>query len=465
MKRYIQIFSFALSALFAVTACNVAELDKPNVEDTLTPEETPVPEVVPVPEIPYEIRLMPPTKTANNGLSTVWVDGDKVNVFHAVAGTTDYINDGAFVFSNEDRFTGTIKSELKEGKSYDWYVSYPYDPSMTSPKYMRVTIPTIQTQLADGDMSHLCEKMCPLAGKALEVPAAENPNVMMNHLVTVMKIKVTNYESTPCNLQTVSFAHHTNAGAYTRLAGVHYVDMTTNAMELTPAVEFDGDDFQLPDWESSSDLTKASLLEGDVARPHIKLATPKTLRLNESATVYIVCKPFTIENATQLCVGMNNIKGGVSQAIYGKSPVCKAGAINGIKQGSRLAPPFKSNVKFYHGRKNADGTYTIDNDGWWRCELPKGFDLQGEFNFKDLFTTTNSDAAFTFIDKPNQNATVQGMYDAFASCLNPTTGQWTGNSSLEVNLSFPSNDRSGIFVNSSAGYKVGSWAIMYYEAQ
>ena len=71
MKRYIKIFSFALSALFAVTACNVAELDKPDSEDTLTPE------------IPYEIFLVPPTKTANNGLSTVWVDGDKVNVFHA----------------------------------------------------------------------------------------------------------------------------------------------------------------------------------------------------------------------------------------------------------------------------------------------------------------------------------------------------------------------------------------------
>lgn len=458
MKRYIKIFSFVLSALLAVTACSVVELDNPGSEDA------PTQEVVPTPEIPYEIRLMPPTKTANDGLSTIWVDGDKVNVFHAVAGTTDYINDGAFVFSNEDRFSGTIKSELEEGKSYDWYVSYPYDPSMTSPKYMRVTIPTIQTQLADGDMSHLCEKMCPLAGKVLNVSAAENPNVWMDHLVTVMKIKVTNYESTPCNLQTVSFAHHTNGNVFTQLAGVYYVDVTADVKDLVPAVEFDGDDFRLPDWESSSDLTKASLLEGDVKRPYIRLATPKTLGLNESATVYVVCKPFTIENATLLSVGMNNINGGVSQAIYGKNPVCKAGAINGIKQGSRLAPPFKSNIKFYHGKKNADGTYSFQ-DTWWRCELPKGFDLQGEFNFKDLFTTTNSDARFTLLESVNQNATVQGMYDAFAACLNPDTGQWTGNSSLEVNLNFPDTDRSGIFVNSSAGYNIGSWAIMYYEAQ
>jgi hypothetical protein len=120
-------------------------------------------------------------------------------------------------------------------------------------------------------------------------------------------------------------------------------------------------------------------------------------------------------------------------------------------------------VNFYHGKKNPDGTYTIDNEDWWRCELPKGFDLQGSFNFKDLFTTTNSDARFKMIDKPNQNVTVQSMYDAFKSCLDENSGQWNGNDDLDVNLYFPETDRSGIFVNSSAGYKVGSWAIMYYE--
>lgn len=457
MKRYIQIFSFALCALFAMSACKMVELDDPKTE------ETPAPEVPPTPEFPYEIRLMPPTKTANEGLSTIWVDGDKVNVFHAEAGTTNYINDGAFTFSTADRFTGSLKSDIEEGKTYDWYVSYPYDPAMVSPKYMRVNIPSVQTQLADGDMSHLCEDLCPLAGKVLSIPADQNPSVMMSHLVTVMKIKVTNYEAEACELKTVSFNHHTNDHVSTILTGVHYLDMTGEAMELIRAEEMDASDITLPGWEDNSDLTKSSFDEGDATRPYITLKYPKVLKLNESATVYIVCRPFTISNATLLCVGMNNTTGGVSQAIYGKNPVCKAGSINGIKQGSRLAPPFKSSVNFYHGKKNADGTYTIDHEGWWRCELPKGFDLQGSFNFKDLFTTTNSDAKFTFIDKPNQNATVQSMYDAFASCLDESTGQWNGNEDLDVNLHFPENDRSGIFVNSAAGYNVGSWAVMYYE--
>ena len=157
MKKYIHIFSFTLCAILAFVACNVAELDKTTPEDVQSSG------------IKYEIRLVPPTKTANDGLSTVWIDGDKVNVFHAEAGTSNYINDGAFTFSTEDRFTGLLSQELEDGKLYDWYVAYPYDPTMTSPKYMRITIPTIQTQRADGDMSHLCGALCPLAGKSTEI--------------------------------------------------------------------------------------------------------------------------------------------------------------------------------------------------------------------------------------------------------------------------------------------------------
>lgn len=63
--------------------------------------------------------------------------------------------------------------------------------------------------------------------------------------------------------------------------------------------------------EDDSDLTEASLSEGDETRPYIILQHPKVLNLNESATVYIVCRPFTIENSTLLSVGMNNTSGGV----------------------------------------------------------------------------------------------------------------------------------------------------------
>ncbi len=434
MKQFIIRFTTLLAFAAALLSCS-------NEYSAFVPEQE---------NSEFALYLHHNTRTVNDGYSTRWVQGDKVNVFHAEEGTDNFINDGAFTYSAEDCFTGSLKADIKKGKRYDWFVAYPYDAAMVSPKYMRVNIPSVQTQLADGDMSHLCEDLCPLAGKVLSVPAEQSPSVMMNHLVTVMKIKVTNYEAEPCELKTVSFNHHTRKGVSTILTGAYNLDMTGGAMEL---IRVDDD----------SDLTTASLSDGDVTRPYIVLQRSKVLNLNESATVYIVCRPFTIPNETLLSVGMNNISGGVDQAIYGKNAVCKAGSINGIKQGSRLAPPFKSGVKFYHGKKKADGTYIIDHDGWWRCELPNGFDLQGSFNFKDLFTTTNVDAKFELIDKPNQNVTVQSMYDAFKSCLDVSSGQWSGNEKLDVNLYFPETDRSGIFVNSSAGYNVGSWAIMYYE--
>ncbi len=412
----------------------------------------------------FVILLEPASKTINNGLSTLWADGDKVNVFHAVAGTTDYVDDGAFEFTSGNQFTGVLAEQLQAGTNYDWYVSYPYNEKMTSPKKMSISIPTEQRQSEDGSTAHLCGSLCPLAGKKAGVPAATSPTVGMKHLMTVMKIKVTNYEADPCLLETVSFSHLLRDGGRTILTGDYSVDFTGEQVLYAPEVPAEPN-VNIGAWEENKELVTKS---GDAdIRPHVLLENPKTLNLNESATVYLACLPYTIENATILSIGMNKIDGGIDQAIYGKSPVCKAGAINGVKQGSRLAPPFKSGINFYHGKKNADGTYSIDNDGWWRCDLPAGFDLQGSFNFKDLFTTVNDDNKFELIDKGNQNRTVQSMYDQFKSCINESmgSGAWNGNEDLDVNLYFPEDDRSGVFINATAGYNVGAWPILYRETQ
>ena len=416
----------------------------------------------------FTIQLTPPTKTANDGLSTVWVDGDKVNVFHAEAGSTEYVNDGDFVYTTGSSFSGTLGKELENGKSYDWYVAYPYNPKMTTPERMSINIPASQTQAKDNSKSHLCGNLCPLAGKAKGIQQNEEPALSMEHLVTIMKIKVTNYEAETCNLETVSFCHHTSNGVKTTLSGYYNVDIT-NTESVYTETESPDHGLIIDDWAENGSLGAPVTVTRSAGNANngftvVRLDTPISLGTNESATVYLACKPFTIENATLLCVGMNKTDSGISQAIYGKSPVCKAGVINGIKQGSSLAPPFKSSVKFYYGRKNADGTYDV-KDGWWRCELPEDFDIQGSFNFKDLFTTTNVDCKFELIDKNNQNITVQSMYDQFKSCINESenSGEWNGNEDLDVNLYFPDDDRSGVFINATAGYNVGAWPILYRE--
>ena len=101
----------------------------------------------------FVLNLNPPTKTVNDGLGTKWIAGDKVNVFHAVAGTEEYVNDGAFEYTSGSSFSGKLAGSLDADKAYDWYVAYPYDENMTSPKAMTINIPGDQYQESDGSMA------------------------------------------------------------------------------------------------------------------------------------------------------------------------------------------------------------------------------------------------------------------------------------------------------------------------
>ena len=401
----------------------------------------------------FVLTLAPPTKTANNGLGTEWVAGDMVNVFHAVAGTQDFVNDGAFEYTSGTSFTGNLGASLEAGKSYDWYVSYPYNESMTSPKAMPIDIPADQYQAADGSMAHLCGSLCPLAGKSAGLVSGSDVAVTMNHLVTVMKIKVTNYEANPMDLSLVSFMANgcTHENETVTLLGGQHAQTITGSYN----VDFTG-----------SKLSYTQVDRGVVGaspRPLLHLETSKSLGLNESATVYMAAIPFYIANATSLTIGMNNNAGGVTQSIYGKNVSCKAGQICGVKQGSRLAPPFKEGINFYHGQKNADGSYTFQ-DGWWRCDLPADFQFSGEFDFKDLFTTCNTgDASISMLDANNQNdrggngnAT---RYNELTECCQGFS--WKANRRWDNNFNVDYGDKAGIFFNCYAGYNVGNWLIWF----
>ena len=443
MKRFLKNSLLLPLMLLTAAACQIVEDIAPvQGEDFLHDDK-------------FVILLAQPSKTANDGLSTIWVEGDKVNVFHAEAGSDAYVNDGAFEFSADDKFIGVLSESLDPGKSYDWYVSYPYDKGMQSPEEMRINIPSLQTQSEDGSMAHLCGSLCPLAGKTRSVSVGTSPSVLMDQLVTVMRIKVTNYSADPCMLETVSFCHHTSTGEQTILTGSYKVDFTGDAAAYTKDVITEPN-LNISGWEENDMLTRSG---NTGVRPAVQLETPKSLELNESATVYLACVPFVIPNATFLSIGMNSRADGVSVRIC-KEVDCKAGTINGVKQGSRLAPPFRSDVEFYYGQKNPDGTYRIVDDNWWRCDLPEGYDLNGEFDFKSLFTTLNTDASFTVIDASNQNPTVQDYFNDFKSCLSGS--EWNGTGlNPDLNLTFSQTDKSGVFISVYAGYQVGQFNIFF----
>ena len=62
----------------------------------------------------FVIKLDMPVKTINDGVSTDWVEGDKVNVFHALTGTEDFICDGAFEYRSTGEFVGIPMLRMSE---------------------------------------------------------------------------------------------------------------------------------------------------------------------------------------------------------------------------------------------------------------------------------------------------------------------------------------------------------------
>lgn len=451
MKKHIIRFAMAFAAASVLAACVKEEMNSLNGGDEVAEG------------VEFTITLNTPTKTVNNGLSTEWVAGDKVNVFHAVSGTQDYVNDGAFECKSGSSFTGKLGATLNADASYDWYVSYPYDESMTSPKSMPINIPSDQYQTEDGSMAHLCGSLCPLAGKVEGRSSGSAVSVTMNHLVTVMKIKVTNYgkdqESNidPMDLSLVSFMAngclHENE-TVTLLSESHARTITGSY-----TVDFTGEKI------SYTQVDKG--MGTGTPRPLLHLETSKTLGLNESATVYMAVIPFYIPNASTLTIGMNNNAGGITQGIYGKNVACGAGQICSVKQGSRLAPPFKDGINFYFGAKNSDGTYSYD-DARWRCDLPVDFQFSGEFSFADLFTTCNTgDASISLHAREHQNDragnddtdTGLARYNAAAACCQGF--RWVANRRWDNNFNVGYSDKSGLFTNCYAGYNVGTWYIWF----
>ena len=397
------------------------------------------------------------TRTVADGNGIKWAKGDKVNLFHAEAGTENFISDGPFEFTGNNTFKGFIReNSVKDGKKYDWYVLYPYDENMASPKAAPIHIPADQYQSKDGDMKHLSGSYCPMAGKAANIAAGSAIEINMKHLVTVLQIKVTNYEENPMDLNLVSF--RANGGIHVNET-VNIINGDNQTITGSFEVDITGNTFIY------NHVNKE--LGSGTSRPLLHLETPKSLGLNESATVYMVTLPFYIPNASTLTVGMNNNSGGITQGIYGKNVSFKAGQICKVRQGSRIAPPFKDGINFYHGKKNSDGTYSFQ-DGWWRCDLPADFQFSDEFSFADLFYTFNTgDANIKLHAIENQNDKAgnaeeknNAKWEELSSCIKDNF-KWIRKKRFNHNFIVDYSDKSGLFFNCNAGHNVGRWDIWF----
>lgn len=260
-----------LSAAFALTNCT-SEMDQP-VQ-------------APSAEGAFEIiAKTADTKTVNDGMSTLWEGGDTINVFHAAAGSEDYVNDGMFTIAEADvedgRFTGDLGAAVEADGTYDWYAFFPYTEQKESPAdatsgYAYIGYSKGLNQTGYDNMGALRGSVCPLYGVAKAVAGDKVPGMTMQHLSSAVAVQITNENEEPLTIKTVSFT------APEPIVGSFYMTFA------------DGEPTYVPSGDTYVNST---------AVVNVKEGT--ALAKGESATVYIAIKPFTAVTDDDLTLVVN----------------------------------------------------------------------------------------------------------------------------------------------------------------
>lgn len=267
-----KIFSWGLMLAAAFTLTNCAkEITNPDQQ----PETA---------GYPFEISAsVVDTKTVNDGMSTKWVAGDKINLFHAVCDGTDYKNDGAFTISNVDasKFGGSLCETLDVEEEYDWYAIYPYSDKITTPGertsgYIYIGYSSGLNQTGYNSMASLKGSVCPLYGVAKYCAAGTTPSIDMYNLASVVAINITNATEEPLTVTTASLT------AEEDLVGSYYIDITKTPVVYTP---------------SSSDYVKNTAI--------VNVSGGTALAKGESAVLYLAIKPFTAATDEKLVLSVN----------------------------------------------------------------------------------------------------------------------------------------------------------------
>lgn len=266
MKKILS-WGLMLAAAFTLTNC-AKEITNPDQQ----PETA---------GYPFEISAsVVDTKTANDGMSTKWVAGDQINLFHAVCDMTEYKNDGAFTISNADasKFGGSICEALDPTEEYDWYAFYPYTSTLETPKNTTVAINIGTGLVQDGynSMAHLAGEAMPLYGKAVAVPGADMPSIAMSQLASVLAVNVTNNTDADIVVEEVSFVADGN-----NISGTFYVDFSGEKVTYKPAQA----------------LTTAT----------VTVANPTSLAVGATATVYIPIAPFGGYDGDTMTLTVNDL--------------------------------------------------------------------------------------------------------------------------------------------------------------
>lgn len=187
-----------------------------------------------------ELYASTASRTSNEGINTLWSEGDEINIFHLASGSDNYINDGRFTLAkgSQNCFKGNLNSEgsLVNGTSYDWFASYPYNATLTSPdgegaKFTIGSLPTShQTQTGNNSSAHMAGEHMPLVGKASAVAAAKAPSLTMKNVASMAKFVIINNFDEAITIKSIGFSapNHSLVGSF----GIDFSDISD--IRLTP---------------------------------------------------------------------------------------------------------------------------------------------------------------------------------------------------------------------------------------
>ena len=275
MKKISVYFGIIAAAALTLVSC-AKEVNDPNFKEEIITEG-----------VPFEIVANPQTKTTIDGLQTAWADGDGINLFHAVAGSTTYVDDEEFTIASEDLASGTFKGDLASAPSsgtYDWYAVYPYTSYLHNVNnsdearfYIGCRSDKSQTQTGNSSTAHLSGSNYPLFGKATGVAYDATPSVTLSPIASFIKVVVTNKSDDPLTVTNVTFT----APDGSEIVGNFIINFDTDPLTITKYSTFVSD-------EAILNVTGAA-----------------ALAKNESPSFYLGVKPFSTTSGDDIKVAVN----------------------------------------------------------------------------------------------------------------------------------------------------------------
>lgn len=215
MKRSFITFGLLVAAAFALTNCAEKESIAPVQKETV---ET----------VPFQVTAnFAETKTVNDGLSTKWEKGDQINLSYSfeVAGQTFAGEFNApFTTENADGvFTGNVELDdalttiIALAGKLEMKAVYPYGSDGVLPKST--------VQKGYNNTAHLAGPAIPLVGSVtVETSFADllkgkltTPEILLNHVASVVEVEVTNNSKEPIVINRVSFGVGSDVKATTEV--------------------------------------------------------------------------------------------------------------------------------------------------------------------------------------------------------------------------------------------------------